>query len=61
MKPLAKISWDPDRRIAQVWKRDRNGWFRAGWGFDINGVAAGVSETGFRVMFVEHTAMIPPC
>jgi hypothetical protein len=54
MSPLAKISWDPDRRIAQVWKRDHRGWFRAGWGFTVEGVAANVRATGFRTMFVDH-------
>jgi hypothetical protein len=57
MKALAKISWDPDRRIAQVWKHDRRGWFRAGWGFDVKGVAAGVRATGFRAEIVDHAKM----
>ena len=59
MKPLAKISWDPEGRIAQVWKRDHRGWFRAGWGFDVKGVAAGVRKQGFRVMIVDHAEIAP--
>ena len=55
MTNLAKISWDSDRRIAQVWKRDRRGWFRAGWGFNVKDVAANIRSTGFRVMIVDHT------
>jgi hypothetical protein len=54
MKPLAKISWDPDRRIAQMWKRDRCGWFKAGWGFGIKDLAAEARKQGFRAMVVDH-------
>lgn len=57
MKPLVKISWDPERRCAQSWRRDRRGWFRMGWGFSVGGSAAAWRERGYRVEIVDHAEM----
>ena len=57
-KPLVKISWDPERRVAQSWRRDRGGWFRMGCGFDIWRCAVTWQSHGYRVEIVDHAAMI---
>ncbi|HSX23021.1 MAG TPA: hypothetical protein VLE97_09630 [Gaiellaceae bacterium] len=57
MKALVKVSWDPDRRVAQSWRRDRRGWFRMGWGFDVGRVAATWRKLGYRVEVVDHGEM----
>lgn len=53
-----KISWDPDRRIAQVWKQDPRGWVRGGWGFDVQKVAKIARTTGYHVEIVDHAEML---
>jgi hypothetical protein len=57
VKPLVKISWDPERRVAQSWRRDHRGWFRMGWGFSVTDSAASWRARGYRVEVVDHAEM----
>jgi hypothetical protein len=45
----ARVTWNEEKGIAQIWKHDASGWFKAGWGFTIDGVVRRLIAQGFQV------------